>query len=78
MNEPGLVWVELQSELGETLGETLGELVEDEVGVLSFTKDQDEIIRISDQVSLGREPRNHLLFEPFVEDRVKVDVGQER
>ena len=49
MNEPGLVWMELQSELGETLGE----LVEDEVGVLSLTKDQDEIIRIADQVSLS-------------------------
>ena len=74
MNEPGLVWMELQSKLGKALGE----LVEDEVGVLSFTKDQDEIVRITDQVSLGREPRDHLLFEPFVEDRVKVDVSQER
>ncbi len=60
MNEPGLVWMELQSELGETLGE----LVEDEVGVLSFTKDQDEIIRITDQVSLGCEPLSASITQP--------------
>ena len=57
MDEPGLVWMELQAELGESLREQ----VEDEVGILSFTKDHDEIVGIPDQVGLG-ESRGTISF----------------
>jgi len=69
--QPCLVWMELQVILRETFAEQL----EDQVGILAVTEDQDEIIRIADEMCFAFQARHDVRREPFVEDCVKVDVG---
>jgi len=72
--QAGLLRVELEAVLGEASGEP----VEDDVGIVGFTEDQDEVVGVSDQVSLALQPRSDVLLKPLVQDVVKVDVGQQR
>src|SRR4051812_30696646 len=72
-NEPGLVWVERESELREALWQHL----EDAPRVVLPSEDQDGIVRVADEVRTPSQARHDLRGEPLVEDHVQVDVREQ-
>jgi hypothetical protein len=65
-------------ELQTILSKSLGQHIPDPLRILPILKAQNEVVRLSDFVSFALQPGLHHSLEPFVENVMKIYIGQQR
>ena len=68
----------VRMELQTVLRKSLGQHIHDPLRILPILKAQNEVVRISNFVSFALQPGLHHSLEPFVENVVKIYIGQQR